>query len=281
MAIALSWKAGFAVVATLFAGWTVTHLAARNEAMQLAKEYGHVRKGAINAPEVRIMTAEGAEYLVPALAHVPDLYKVSIYSVPLTPDQLAEISKLRHVDTLTIGAELTDDDVALLSKMTWVEDLDLSYNPLTDKSLEYIGKMKDLKALRLAQTKIDGNGLGQLQDLPHLRKLHLSGTKIDDKALDELAKITSIEEISLTNTAVSAEGLMKLTSLHRLRLLAFPEEQVFGDSSHDNLTQFKEAKWKFIAEFNELKRQRYDAAVADGLDVPDQFVSPFPEKRLE
>lgn len=282
MTAAFGWKVGAGLVATLFAGWAAAEFATRYRAMQLAQEYGHVRSGAINAPEVRITTVEGAEKLIPHLDNVPDLYKVGVYAVPLKADQLIEISKLHNVDTLHLGAcSLSDQEVEILAEMPHLIYLDISGNPLTDKALKSIAKIESLEQLDLSKTDVEGHLLGELQNLPRLRVIRLANTKVNDSTLDELAKVTSIEDVSLTNTEISAVGLMELASLHRLRLLALPEERIYGNASHDNISQFKEAKWKFMAEFNELKREKYKEAIAEGLEVPDRFVSPFPEKRLK
>lgn len=280
MTTALSWKVGVAAIGIILAGVAATEIAARNKAMELAKEYGHVRKKATNAPEVRITTTEGAKKLIPHLAHVPDLYKVGIYAVPLTSDQLTEINKLSGVDTLHLaGCDLTDEHVALLSEMSWLETLDISGNPITDKSLVSIGKLTRLKKLDLSQTAIDGHLLGELHGLSNLWRIRLTGTSVSDETVGELTQIRKLRELSLNGTEVSADGLKLLANLHWLQLLALPEERVFGKSTRENITQRKEAKWKFIAEFNELKRKAYQEASAEGLEIPDRFVSPFPEKR--
>lgn len=280
MAMALGWKVGATTVVVLATAWGVMQFQARNEAMRLAKEYGQVRDESFNAPEVRITTVEGAKELIPHLANVPDLYKVGIYNVPLTQDQLREISELDNVDVLHLGkCDLTDEDVSLLSGMSRIEHLSVSANSLTDKAFESIAEMKNLQKLDMSRTEVDGHLLGKLQSLPHLWQIRLSGTKVSDETVGELTKLRKLREISLNGTDVSADGVKKLAQLHWLQQVAIPEERVFGEATHENIETFKDTKWKFIAEFNELKRQRYQEAVAEGLDVPDRFVSPFPTKR--
>lgn len=274
-------KAVLRLGALVLASWMVTHVYGCSEAMRLAKEYGHVRKGAINAPEVRIMTAEGAEKLIPYLHRVPDLYRVGIFTVALTPDQLRDISKLRSVDRLAIGGELTDEDVAMLSGMTWVDALDLSYNPITDEALDHIAKMKSIRVLRLVGTKIEGHNLGVLGQLNHLEQIDLGVTSVNDQTVGELKKLPRLREVSLSNTNISAEGLMQLADLHWLQQVALPEERVYGKATHKEMPQHRERVQRIWSQFNALKRKKYQESKDRGEDVPDEFVSPFPDKLWE
>lgn len=279
MATALNLKVGASALAVILVAWGATELAARKKAMGLAKEYGYVRDSAINAPEVRIMTEEGASELIPHLHNVPDLYKVGIFAVPLKSDQMKELSQLDDLEVLHLaGCDLSDDDVALLIGMPKLRFLDVSSNPLSDDALKSIAKLSGLEELDISRTDVDGHLLGELQNISRLRKIRLAGTKIDDSTLEELAKVRSLEDISLTHTEISAEGLMKLAPLHRLRLLAIPGERIYGKATHDNMAEHEEAVLAFWSEFNATKRKAYQEAVANGDDVPDQFVSPFSEK---
>ena len=108
-------------------------------------------------------------------------------------------------------AEVTDSDLAGLSKLTNLEELDLDDTGATDAGLASIAGLTNLTRLNLDGTAVTDAGLIHLRGLKNIKRLVLSGTAVTDAGLRQLSNLTTLRSLIVGRTAVTAEGIAELT----------------------------------------------------------------------
>lgn len=104
-------------------------------------------------------------------------------------------------------------DLSPLSKMTYLNELNLSGTPISD--LSELRNLNDLEVLNISNTNV--SDLSPLQYLINLKKIYLNDTRVSD--ISTLAYNSSLNEIEMNNTAVSdIFPLARLIDLKRLRM---------------------------------------------------------------
>ncbi len=90
--------------------------------------------------------------------------------------------------------------------------LDFSASPVKpgDADLEPLSKLSRLEDLDLSGAPVTDAGLKHLEPLARLRYLHLEGTAITDVGLAHLEKLTSLRILTLWNTRVTDAGVKRL-----------------------------------------------------------------------
>jgi Leucine-rich repeat (LRR) protein len=79
---------------------------------------------------------------------------------------LGQLPQLKTLELL--GCRLSDEQVNLLSDLTTLRELDLSFNPITDAALPSLANLKELKSLWLNDTQTTEQGRKQLaKQLPN------------------------------------------------------------------------------------------------------------------
>jgi internalin A len=92
---------------------------------------------------------------------------------------------------------VTDDGLKYLEKMTALEYLDLSNQPITDMGLESLEHLNRLEALLIRGTEITDAGLTHLYKLRRLRTLELFRSKVTDQGVKNIKKV--IPKLSVTH----------------------------------------------------------------------------------
>jgi hypothetical protein len=141
---------------------------------------------------------------------------------------------LQMVSFMSSGA--TDDALAHLRSLTWLEWLDLASSNVTGTGLVHLGGMRLLEHLDLWGTDLTADGLTHLPEIPHLRWLTLSlnlelkagglehlvgrlpaleeldvhGNDIGDDAVPHLRRLTVLRELDVRYTGISRNGVKEL-----------------------------------------------------------------------
>jgi Leucine-rich repeat (LRR) protein len=97
-----------------------------------------------------------------------------------------------------------------------LRSLRLRYLDLTDASLAVLSKMTQLEMLDLSSTLISDKGCQQLAALTNLRELYLNHTGISNTGLAALKPLQKLERIELFRTQGSNEGIAALAELKNL-----------------------------------------------------------------
>lgn len=151
--------------------------------------------------------------------------QVKKQEAPATPDAktVADIEKAggavrtlaQNDDRLEVsfqlqGASITDKDVALISGLQKVAQLNLAHTSVTDGGLKVLEGQTGLTHLHLELTKIGDAGLVHLKPLQALEYLNLYGTAVTDAGLGNLAGLTNLRNLYLWQTKVTPAGAKKL-----------------------------------------------------------------------
>ena len=172
----------------------------------------------------------------------------------LTPDVLAEISKLKGLRALRLaGTEVSDSSIELIAKLTSLRSLDLEVcENISDVSMPEITTMKELRCLILKKTafeklKITDTGLADLPQLEQLEVLSLYGNRVTDEGMQSLAKVTTLRVLDLSLVGISDNGVTTLAPLQQLEELYLLYNTGFAgpllsDRSVATIAEFKQLK---------------------------------------
>jgi hypothetical protein len=194
-----------------------------------------------------------------SLEGMTSLRNLSIYSTPLSDDDLLCIGKLKNLETfchcephwgaaglihLADLSYLIDEiDVGFSSSgMTNVGFVPTDFSPrITDKGLSYLRGLVGLKTLNLSGNRVTTAGLVHLQgmkrleelwllrdkitdiapirNLPNLCRLYLSENPLNDEGLSGVSELRGLQELALDGTKVTDDGLSILGKLPALTSL--------------------------------------------------------------
>ena len=103
---------------------------------------------------------------------------VHVYGDQLTNRDIKRLKMLHNLKSLTISTCLLDDeDVKLLSEITWLEELKINNNSdITD--ISPLSAIKSLQVLDVSGTSVEN--VDVVSALPNLQSLNLSNTKVKD-----------------------------------------------------------------------------------------------------
>lgn len=107
-------------------------------------------------------------------------------------------------------SSVKDADLAQLSGLPYLENLNLMNTHLTDDGLASLSDLKNLRILFLIGTKVTDDGLAHVSGLSKLNMLQLTGTNVTDNGLVHLTPLANLESLGLDGTAVSDAGLHHL-----------------------------------------------------------------------
>ena len=102
---------------------------------------------------------------------------------------------LRHLD---INTGQMDDEYAMeLSKLKYLESLDISANRITNLGVKYLSTLENMKTLDLSLCDIDDDCLEDVVKMKNLHTLHLSGTRISIFGLIRLKELPNLMDCDL------------------------------------------------------------------------------------
>lgn len=159
------------------------------------------------------------------LARLPRLRNIRLRLTKVTDAGLAELVPCRSLTHLDLaGTKVSDAGLIHLTTLPRLEVLGLGvYNEganITNEGLKTIGKLTGLTRLDLSGTKITGEGLAHLKGLQKLKSLTLESTDVAETDLAHLEPLKSLESLRLytkhNTTDVAAAYLARLKSLRDL-----------------------------------------------------------------
>lgn len=151
------------------------------------------------------------------LAFLPGLKRLrvlSLHGCDQVDNNAAEIiSRCAGLKTLYLGqTSVTDAGVACLSRLPYLEELDLNYNErLTGSGLESFRGHPNLRKLSLESTGLTDVTLAVVVSLPALQELWLRGCQqLTDGSVDTLAKCRKLTKLIIYQTSLSERGIAAL-----------------------------------------------------------------------
>ncbi len=100
------------------------------------------------------------------------------------------------VDFSSSSVKPGDRDLALLSGLVRLDNLNLSGAPITDAGLEHLEDLDSLRTLDLMNTTVGDDGLRHLEKLPRLRYLVLYHTRVTNAGVKRLQQALPNVEVS-------------------------------------------------------------------------------------
>ncbi len=126
--------------------------------------------------------------------------------------------------------EVTDQDLAFLSRMPTARRLSLGHTSVTDTGLEHLASHVDLNWLDLTGTAIGDEGLAHLSRATQMNQLSLAQTRVTDRSMPLVGTFSELEILDLSGTPVSDQGFQHLAGLARLRELWVEQTRITDDS---------------------------------------------------
>jgi hypothetical protein len=135
-------------------------------------------------------------------------------------DALKYLGWLHRVESLdlSIATGYTDDELAVLARLTDLESLNLDRSrhwnyfneqpTLTDAALASIRLLTRLRELNLGGQPFTDEGLANLAGMDRLQSLDLRGTKVTDVGLERLKALPALKSLDLTGTPVTNQGVL-------------------------------------------------------------------------
>lgn len=156
----------------------------------------------------------GLEQLV-GLDRLEELY---LAKTLVGDDALATMSQFPRLKKLRISqCQFENAGLAHLSKVTTLEDLDLSENnQINDAGMPHLSELKKLKRLNLWRTYVGDAGVEHLSGLTDMEWLNLDNSQISDACLKHLSGMKKLKFLHLGSTLVSDAGLPALKDLKSL-----------------------------------------------------------------
>jgi hypothetical protein len=143
-------------------------------------------------------------------------------------DDLAVISRLYRLEELDLhGAYVTNAALAHLEGMTSLRRLelelravsDLDLGGVSDAGIAHLAGLTNLQTLNLRANRLSDAGIAHLAGLTNLQTLDLGGGEFSDAGIAHLRGLTNLRELWLHGTKISDVGMAHLRGLTNLQSL--------------------------------------------------------------
>jgi hypothetical protein len=189
----------------------------------------------LRRPRIRVVAANFAlaaptslrPTMIDALRVFPHLESIDFGGMAIDDSQLELVACLPSLRALFLqDTEITAKGLAHLSRLKYLEVLNLSHCVVNSESVCELEKISNLRRLMLRYARVKSETL-DLARLSKLEQLDLSGCKLDfaEKGRDDsrvarwIGGSLSIKELYLEHWAISEHDVRALTALPNLRLL--------------------------------------------------------------
>lgn len=163
-----------------------------------------------------------------------DLQMLAIPFSLITAESLKPLIRHRSLKFLGLGplSKVTDETLAPLAEMTWLEAFAVSEAEVSDAGLKHLSKLVKLNALHLTSTKITDAGLIHLKQMTKLKTLDLKHNKITNEGLKHLAGLTELEHFHFSSIKITGSGLIHLKKMTKLKSLDLMSIDTGADLDH-------------------------------------------------
>lgn len=147
--------------------------------------------------------------LMPAVAALPQLEQVGLWTTAITDEGLTELAKSRSLRAVYAGrTQITDKGVAALMKMPTLKAVRLNSLP------------KEFRQEGQQYPDLTDGVVDALRGRPELELLDLSGAQISDEGFARLAKsLKRLRRLVIDHTPISRKGLQHLRGFENLEKL--------------------------------------------------------------
>lgn len=137
----------------------------------------------------RIARETPSDDLLRAIARLPELESVDLSDQPVDRRQLALLTPLSRLRSLTLACtQVTDADLDCLVQFPDLNFLDLTGTAVTDAGMERLKRLSKLTSVHLNLTDLSDAGLATLADLPKLQVIEAELTAVTKAGAAEFLK---------------------------------------------------------------------------------------------
>lgn len=156
----------------------------------------------------------------PGGKHCQYVVEVELDDRQVSSEMIRVVASLRGLKRLWLAlpAELSDDDIRPLSKLTTLKMVSIGGPSFGDSGLACLQNCSGLAILSLGAPRITDQGTQALRNFPGLCELSVSGTPITDAGFDPILQLKQLFSLDLPST-LSASSLRRLAVLPRLRFI--------------------------------------------------------------
>ncbi len=194
------------------------------------------------------------------LKSAPKIRDLNLFYAEWITDQgMTAIRDWKHLKRLNArGTRISDGTLAIVSRITGLEALDIAHTSVTDNGLDHLITLVDLKELSLGRGRLNNSSLEVLRMLPTLTHLDLSGGRagapdmpgragagpgIPEAALRAMAELRELRVLKLGYSAITAQGLRILSSLEKVEKLGLEGCRRINDGAVGELAAWKNLKY--------------------------------------
>jgi len=193
-------------------------------------------------------------------------------SSALTKEHYRAIGGLAKLRALILYNEcsLTDETLALLSKLESLEELAIDGAKITDDGLKALVSMKSLRKCTLyhvlGKEKFTGAGIARLAALPRFESFGCGGSSFNDEGMAACAKLPLLRELRIWHTMATDAGVAKLTGMTSLKLVHLGPQFTprITDASVASLSTIKSLETVSVME----TRLSWDKSLSKMKDLP-------------
>jgi internalin A len=202
------------------------------------------------------ITDEGLMRLKPA----PKIRELNLYYAEWITDQgMTAIAGWKHLKRLNVrGTRISDGTLALVSRITGLEALDIAHTQVTDNGLDHLITLLHLKELAIGGGRRSPTALAVLRMLPTLTHLDLSGARpvppdmpgrqnagpgIPEESLRAMAELKELRVLKLGHSNITAPGLKILSALENVEKLGLEGCPRVDDKAAAELVNWKSLKY--------------------------------------
>ncbi len=161
------------------------------------------------------------------IRNLTSLRYLSISGPQLTDAKMAKVGQLHRLTQLSIAAHDNRQGLRHIAKLKSLRYLNLQAvrDPWFDRNLAYISGLTELEEIDLEDSMIGDAGLQHLKGMKKLKKLDIGNRnypvshKITDAGMVHLNNLKSLEELKLPHAGVTDIGLARLAGLNALKKL--------------------------------------------------------------
>jgi Leucine-rich repeat (LRR) protein len=194
---------------------------------------------------------------------LPLLEELAIEKLPITPEVIQEIGKLKNLRRLEIGRiELSKEFLVELGKLKHLQELSLRQAEVDVSALAELSNLKQLRWLRLTGVDLKGADLSWLKHLSALEILHLDGENITDEEFETIEITGPLRFLNLLRADITDKSIQKLEPL-RLKKLGLSSNHL-TEAGLENLIKMQSLEELYIS-VDRKDKERLKAAMPNTL----------------
>ena len=125
-----------------------------------------------------------------------------------------------------VGTSVQDDQLAHISGLTGLRELDIERTPIGDAGMAHLADMVNMEVLCVDGTYVGDGGMAYLDNMTQMRDLELNRSRVTDEGLYYIRNLTHINRLDMWMLDISDEGMRHISGLVNLHELGIEDTLV-------------------------------------------------------